>query len=268
MSELPKRYLTEAGRNAANQLSVFSLHLARPFFWHSGARNGSVPEGASAFILQFEDRYIGVTADHVVAAYREAKAADSRTICQLGTSQIHPESEIIARSAELDIATFAIDPVKLQEIGANTVDCRGQWPPPPVEVGDVVTLTGFLNNHRVKKGPQHYEMIAWGGHGVADAVTDRDIVSVYEPDNVLQPDWAVKKPPLGFNLSGCSGVPVALIKDIKGLLRWFPVGMIYKGPGDNAKGVLAGFDRIHARRLSFLQSDGSIKEPNQGWLPS
>ena len=47
-------------------------------------------------------------------------------------------------------------------MGANTIDCRGQWPPPPVVVGDTIILTGFLDNHRVKEGPRHYEMVAWG----------------------------------------------------------------------------------------------------------
>jgi len=58
-----------------------------------------------------------------------------------------------------------------------------------------------------------------------------------------------------------------VIKHVKGLLRWFPVGLIYKGPGEQAEGEFAGFDRIHVRRLTFLQPDGSISEPDQGWLP-
>ena len=50
-------------------------------------------------------------------------------------------------------------------------------------------------------------MEAWGGHGIAEDVTDRDIVTIYEPATALEPNWAVKKPPLGFNMSGCSGGP-------------------------------------------------------------
>jgi hypothetical protein len=88
---------------------------------------------------------------------------------------------LIARSSKLDIATFDIDPNMLNAIGADTIDCRGQWPPPNVEVGDTLTLTGFLDNQRNRRAPGHYEMEAWGGHGIADAVSEREIVSVTTP---------------------------------------------------------------------------------------
>jgi len=69
-------------------------------------------------------------------------------------------------------------------------------------------------------------------------------------------------------LSGCSGGPAFLIKTIRGLLRWIPVGLIHKGPiGKAAEGELAGLDRIHIRRIHYLNSDGTIKEPDSGWLP-
>jgi hypothetical protein len=68
-------------------------------------------------------------------------------------------------------------------------------------------------------------------------------------------------------MSGCSGGPVILFKTVNGLLRWFPVGLIYKGPDGKAEGELASFDRIHIRRLHFIRPDGSIDEPDQGWLP-
>jgi hypothetical protein len=112
-------------------------------------------------------------------------------------------------------------------------------------------------------------MQAWGAHGIADAVTDRDIVTVYEPDRVLIARYDVSKPPLGFNMSGCSGGPALLVNQVNGLLRWFPVGLIYKGPvGKAAEGELAGLDRIHIRRIYFLNPDGTIKEPDSGWLPN
>jgi hypothetical protein len=267
MSDRPKAKLTEAGRAAANALSAHTLRVARPLFWHIGAKNNGVPKGASAFVLQFEGKLVAVTANHVLDIYLADLAADDRTVCQLGIAHVRPERFIIARSPRLDIATFEVDPAVLANTGADTIDCRGQWPPPAVEVGDVLTLTGFLDNERTRQGPQHYEMCAWGGHGIADAVTDRDIVTIYEPDRVLQPDLAVGKPTLGFNMSGCSGGPALLIKTINGLLRWFPVGLIYKGPDGAAEGELATFDRIHVRRLHFMRPDGTIGEPDSGWLP-
>jgi hypothetical protein len=168
--------LTEAGRNAANTLSAHTLRVARPLFRHIGARNGGVPKGASAFILQFEQQLVAVTADHVIETYLADLAADSRMICQFGGCQVWPEKSLMSRSAKL-IATIGIDPRLLGTIGADTLDCRGRWPPPDVQIGDVLTLTGFLDNSRNKLAPNHYEMLAWGGHGIVDAVNEREIVA-------------------------------------------------------------------------------------------
>jgi hypothetical protein len=262
------RKIAETGLKAANALAAHTLKVARPLFWHIGVRHGGVPKGASAFILQFEKHFVAVTADHVIEAYLADLAADSRTICQLGTRcRVWPEKSLIARNARLDIATFDISPNLLGDIGAVPIDCRGQWPPPNVEVGDTLTLTGFLDNHRGKVTLNRCDMQAWGGHVIADAVSERDIVTIYEPERMLQQPGPVAKPPLGFNMSGCSGGPAVLIKQINGLLRWFPVGLIYKGPDGKAEGEFAFFDRIHIRRLHFLRSDGTIDEPDIGWLP-
>lgn len=267
MVDRPVRKLSEAGRQAANALSAHTLKVARPLFWHIGVRNGGVPTGASPFILRFPQRLVAVTANHVIDQYLAALKADVRTVCQLSAAQVWPEKSFIARSAKFDLATFEINAEQLGNIGADTIDCCGNWPPPDVEEGDTLTLTGFLNNERTKLAPGRYEMPAWGAHGIADAVTEREIVTIYEPDQVLAPRHDIAKPPLGFNMSGCSGGPVFLIKQVNGLLRWFPVGLIYKGPGEKAEGEFASFDRIHVRRLHYLKPDGTINDPDAGWLP-
>ncbi|HEY2137230.1 MAG TPA: hypothetical protein VGH49_15170, partial [Xanthobacteraceae bacterium] len=119
MSHRPVVKLTEAGRKAANELSAHTLRVARPLFWHIGARSGGVPKGASAFILQFERRYVAVTADHVINQYLHDLDADNRTVCQLSTCQVWPEQSLISRDAKLDIATFEINPSQLSEMNAD-----------------------------------------------------------------------------------------------------------------------------------------------------
>jgi hypothetical protein len=263
-----KKQLEEASK-AARAVSAFTLKVARPLFWHIGANRGGVPRGATAFILKFERRSVAVTADHVLKEYLSTLKTDDRIVCQLGEVAIHPEKSIISRSDRLDIATFEIDSSLVSKSGGNVIDCTGDvWPPPDVKEAETLSLTGFLDEQREKYGPRHYNMNAWGAHGVAEAVTEKDIVTVYEPDRVHQTSSDVPLPPLGLNLSGCSGGPVFLIKMVKGILRWFPVGLIYMGPKGKAEGELAGFDRIHIRRLYFLTPDGTIKEPDTGWLPN
>jgi hypothetical protein len=57
---------------------------------------------------------------------------------------------------------------------------------------------------------------AWGAHGIADAVSPREIVTVYDPEATFAPNEDVAKPPLGFNMSGCSGGPVIVHKLVNG----------------------------------------------------
>jgi hypothetical protein len=96
---------TERQRNIGDAIAAFMLYVARPFYWHNGASTGNPNvRGASAFILKFGDRFIGVTANHVLQAYLDAKAENPGLICQLSNGRVQPEENIIAQSAELDIA--------------------------------------------------------------------------------------------------------------------------------------------------------------------
>lgn len=266
MSAQRIREIPPEGRLIAGVLSAHTLKLARPLIWHIGAQNQGVPRGATAFVLQFEKKLIAVTAEHVFQEYIDALSSDSRMVCQLGYAQVAPEKAVIGRSKKLDIATFEIHPSTLTKMDGEIFDCRGQWPPPPVQEGNVLTLTGFLENHRVKTGRQSYDMQAYGGHGLVESFSDREILTTYDPEKMLHAHLALKKPPLGFNMSGCSGGPVVMVKEVNKLLRLFPVGLIYKGPDGEAKGEFASFDRIHIRRIHFIQPDGTINNPDpDGW---
>jgi hypothetical protein len=269
MANRPSRELIEEASKIASAVSAFTLKVARPLFWHIGANRGGALRGATAFILKFDGPSVAVTADHVLKEYLSALEADNRIVCQLGEVAVHPQNSIIARSDRLDIATFEVEPSLVSKFEGNILDCTGDnWPPLDVKERDTITLTGYLDERREKYGPRHYTMNAWGGHGIAEAVTEKDIITIYEPDRVHQTRSDLPLPPLGLNMSGCSGGPALLIKSIKGLLRWIPVGLIYKGPvGKAAEGELAGFDRIHIRRIYFLNPDGTINEPDVGWLP-
>ena len=85
----------------------------------------------------------------------------------------------------------------------------------------------------------HYEMVAWDAHGIADAVNPREIVTIYDPEHVLAVDPRVPKPALGFNMNGCGGGPVLLIRVVNGLLRWFGcamTGVLRRGTGGAGTG--------------------------------
>lgn len=267
MSAQVSRKITKEGLQAASVVSALLLRVARPFYWHPGVGRGGRLRGASMFVLQFEGRHVGVTADHVLAQYFDALNADGRMICQIGQAAFDPGRALIARSPRLDIATFDIDPQELSKMGAIALDCRKQWPPPEILKGQTLSMAGYFDERRTEVARGHYEMEAWGAHGIADDVTARGIITIYEPASTLAGIDGIPKPPLGMNLSGCSGGPAILVKEVNGLMRLFPAGLIYRGPSGAAEGEMGTFDTIHIRRLHFIHPDGSIDDPDKGWLP-
>jgi len=252
---------------AANALSQHLLRVVRPCFWQ---RNGRILSGGSAFILRFEKRYVAVTADHVIQHYLMAVGRDPAVKCQLGQCFISPREALISRSQELDIATFEVDPTKLKAMGAEPVDCRSDWPPPSVHVGDTLSLAGYLDNHRFEVEPGYYRHEAWGGHGLVEDVTARTIVTAYSYDQTAPLHSEAQQPPMKFNMSGCSGGLAVLVRNVEGKLKWTPAALIYKGPTGESHGGFADFDMIHLRPLSFIGPDGTIGEgsADMRWLPS
>jgi hypothetical protein len=123
---------------------------------------------------------------------------------------------------------------------------------------------------RITRADRSAEFRAWGALAAVECVTRDEILITYDPAIVEPTAWAPNLPPLGFNLSGCSGGPVLVHGTRNGLLRWFAVGLIADGPKEQAKqGEAAEFDMIRLRRIDIIQPDGTIKQPAEdtGWLP-
>jgi hypothetical protein len=49
--------------------------------------------------------------------------------------------------------------------------------------------------------------------------------------------------------------------------RWFPVGLILRGPRASLDATLREYDTFRFRRIHFVNADGSISHQNVGWLP-
>jgi hypothetical protein len=255
-----------------DEVAALTLKVARPLIWHD--RTEGWPkrlDGATCFFLRFEDRIVGVTANHVIDAYERAVAANSNTVCQLRNSPAFDlPAAIIARNASRDIATFAVPEVLLSQIEAIPLDCRGSWPPPEPQHLWLLSACGFPESMRITMPGRSAEFRAWGALAAVEGVTRDEILITYDPAIVKPAAWAPTLPPIGFNMSGCSGGPVLAHGDRNGLHRWFPVGLIHAGPKEQQKqGEAAEFDMIRLRRIDIIQPDGTIKLPaeNTGWLP-
>jgi hypothetical protein len=129
------------------------------------------------------------------------------------------------------------------------------------------SLAGFPEIIRAVHPDRSADFNAYGGLEVVEDVTDGEIIFAYDPERV-QPLNA-PKPPLGFNLSGCSGGPVLMHGTRNGLHRWFPVGLLIAAPKEAGTGELASLNIVRARRIHCLKPDGTLdKASSGGWLPN
>lgn len=218
-------------------------------------------------MLRFGELIVGVTADHVVQQYEEARAHIPSLVCQLGNIEFDLGATIIDRDDELDIATFNVTSHQFRECNGLALDCTGAWPPPTPDRMRAISLVGFPEGTRIIRRDLTADFAAYGALGAVDDINDRDILVTYDPGRDQPMVRPVPVPPLGFNMSGCSGGPAIIHGERAGLHRWYPVGLIMRGPGGFTAGNAEAFDMIRVRRIHFLRTDGTIDRPSSGWLP-
>jgi hypothetical protein len=258
---------------ALEQVADFTLRVYTPLFWHD--RQVPFPkevEGGSCFVLRFCERLVGVTADHVLRAYQAKRDVISTLVCQLRVMPFLLHEVIIDCDPDLDLATFRLSEAELAKIEGTPVDCRDEWPPPSPARLRALSLAGFPKTMIVTYPDRSASFRAYGALPAIEDFNERDILVTYDPARD-QHIGTLPRPPLGLNLSGCSGGPVLMHGTRAGLHRWFPVGMINSGSkkdtGEPAsRGEAEDFDTIRIRRIHFIREDGTIKRPAQsGWLP-
>ncbi len=245
-----------------------TLRAARPLVWHNAKE--SWPKrllGGTCFVLRFERSLIGVTADHVIRAFEDAILQVPTTVCLLRTVLFDLAGVIIDRDAVLDIATFGVTETQLLESKAIAIDCRSQWPPPILDLGRELSVAGFPQALAALCSWDNVQFKAFNSLCRVEDVTDRDIITTYEPARDRRVLSAPEFPVLGANLSGCSGGPVLMHLLRNGIHRWFAVALLTGGPRPLSDAVVREFDMYTHRRLHFISTDGSINRQGRGWLP-
>lgn len=93
----------------AKKASELTVKVARPLFW----TDTCVPwpkrlSGATCFILRFRTGLVGVTADHVIAAFEHDKCHARKFVAMLRTAPLDLAHVLIDRDPDLDLATFSV----------------------------------------------------------------------------------------------------------------------------------------------------------------
>lgn len=193
-------------------------------------------------------------------------------VCQLRLTPFALHEAIIDSDVDLDIATFGLSEENLAKTGGIALDCCQQWPPPEPTPMRAVSWAGFPQEMLVTFADRSALFSAYGALSAIEDYSERNIMLTYDPARD-QSFGGLPLPPLGLNLSGCSGGPVLMHGTRNGLHRWFPIGMITSGPRKDpadmkSRGEAAEFDVIGVRRIHFLREDGRINAAVQsGWLP-
>jgi len=251
------------------EITQAALRWGRPIWWYDWQQpfEQLSISGASCFVLRSKTRCFGVTAAHVVEAIMEARSRTASLDCRIGLMPLYLPAVIIDWDRKLDIATFAISDQQVRNSGIQPFDISIHWPPPEGLVARQmpIQLVGF---------PEQLREIDYAGHSVAcraygalalvEDYSDREIITIYDPKQCVGEPSLL---PLGFNLSGCSGGPAVIHQTLNKIHRWYPVGMILRGPKDS-EGDATMFDMIRVRRIDCIDEEGRIGHANTGWLPS
>jgi hypothetical protein len=250
------------------QITQVGLQWGRPIWWYDWQQPFEKLKitGASCFVLRFKTGYIGVTAAHVVNELFRARRHTPSLACLIQLTHLNILNVIIDMNDNLDIATFRISEKQVQSSGVQALDVSTEWPPEiQIERQMPIQLVGF---------PEFLRKIDYGGGSVncggyqalalVEDYNDREIIVIYDP---AESQGSPKLLPLGFNMSGCSGGP-AVIHHIRNFVhRWYPVGLILRGPHGQGEGDSASYDTIRIRRIDCIDPDGHIRIPDTGWLP-
>src|SRR5262249_51642223 len=138
--------------------------------------------GGSCFVLHIGDRFIGVTAAHVIEELQRDRSVKGGLVCQLGGTGYDPRPFVIGYDAKLDIATFSVPPHAMAACGGRAIEIAiGDWPPPRPQDGEALILIGFPLRSIRTETDFSTTFYALGVLGIADTVTDREILVSYDP---------------------------------------------------------------------------------------
>jgi hypothetical protein len=250
-------------------LAQRATEMVFPICWH----DPTIPypkyvKVASCFALKFRERLIGVTAAHVVDAYRETRKKIPTLTCQLrNLCDFDLEGALIDYDLRIDLATFALTEAQLATIQSPAFNCQNYWPPPEPRDGNWVSFAGFAECllRPDEKFRVNTDNLAGGVSSIQ--VGEREIRMILDPRTVKAVEGIPMLPP-GTSLSGCSGAPVimAVLEFIDGKPRpidFTVVGTIVDSTHpEKSQGEIAEYPSIIARRMECLQPDGKLVRPH------
>lgn len=191
-----------------------------------------------------------VTADHVFAAYLEARAKFGQWVaCQIGNLRLDPEDRLIARSATLDVATFSISAEEIKRTAFEQRFAMSFAPMPP-QAGKGVSFAGFPGLARHQLSEREIETGIFTALTVADNVTDSEISGHFDRKRQVDKPGRPTAPE-GYDIGGVSGAPLVTMVESDNLSYWRLGGVMTR--------FNTSFEIFYATRADFILPDGTLK---------
>lgn len=224
-----------------------------PFFWSSkGERKADYQHNGTVCYVDTGSRHIGITADHVYQEYLRDLAELPDVVAQFNGNTIAPETRLIARNKELDLATFDIPPIFVSSHSRACVHhVDSPWPSEPLQAGELVLYGGYPGALK-EFGPGTLDFAFQTFTWLVTEVTPTNLVMHVDFPNLYSPGDEEKN--INEHLGGVSGGPVFrlrehLTKEPK-KVEFDLVGIVHD--------YHAGMEVMRARPISYIRPDGTL----------
>ena len=154
----------------------YPLQFATPCLIGNPKLKTAPVDSGTVTLLRYHDRNYGVTCQHVVERFRQARLKDEQVQFFLGQTQIDIDNCLVGEDEADDLAIFDLSEYRNTELTtpgsivngfANYVDCEEA----ETNQGDFVVLGGFPGTYRIDKGSNHYffDSFSYGQIHVAES---------------------------------------------------------------------------------------------------
>lgn len=236
------------------QVREFAMARCVPFLW-STQEAGQPPRLLHNGTICYVDtgqRQIGITNNHVYQQYIEDLANFTNIEAQFNGNTIKPETRLIDRNEELDLATLDVPVIFVSSSTRRLMHHKpGGWPPPPVTSGDLVLYGGYPGDLKeISPGQAEFpfQSFIWR----PTDITDANIVLHVDFPNLFWPEHEEEK--INEKLGGISGGPVfRIIEHLaqpEKRIYYELVGIVYE--------IHERWEVVRARHIRHVLADGTL----------
>ena len=220
----------ESLRSLSYVLHQESRNYVAPIWWGTDPYDANtVSANASCFFVEIGDNRFGVTAYHIVTAYRACRDTCTSTRLVIRNVDLSDwEAHAIDGDAECDVATFRVSDEEFQAIDVRPFRSEpDRWPPPPPAVGRGVFFTGYPEVDRRVLRRNAVEFLQQSNGSVAAGVEADAIEVKLDPEYFVRHIGPPPPPSTTKSLSGYSGSPLMVVSAGLGPPFWLG-GIIIK----------------------------------------